>query len=113
MGLQRQIEKELDEYNKNKVANTERRDVTAEDIADVVSTMTGIPSKNISQDDTEKLINLGTEMKQDVIGQDDVVDKIVRSVLRNKAGLGDTKDQLVHLCSLDQQVSVKRILLRN
>jgi ATP-dependent Clp protease ATP-binding subunit ClpC len=89
--IQTDIEKKIEEYHNNKPKNVVRKKVTSEDIAQVVSIMTGIPSKNISQDDTDKLINLGNEMKTDVIGQDDAVDKIVRSVLRNKAGLGDTK----------------------
>lgn len=90
-GQQDEIQNKIDEFQKNRKTTSERRKVTAEDIAEVVSIMTGIPSKNISQDDTTKLINLGKEMKEVVIGQDSAVDKIVRAVIRNKAGLGDTK----------------------
>jgi len=85
------IQVEIETFYKNRPPKTDRKKVTAEDIAEVVSIMTGIPSKNISQDDTTKLINLGDEIKSVVIGQDVAVDKIVRSVLRNKAGLSDTK----------------------
>lgn len=90
-GEQDEIQIKIDEFQKHRKEVGERRKVSAEHIAEVVSIMTGIPSKNISQDDTTKLINLGTEMKSVVIGQDNAVDKIVRAVMRNKAGLGDTK----------------------
>lgn len=90
-GQQDEIQNSIEEFQKNRKKTGEKRKVTAEDIAEVVSTITGIPSKNISQDDTTKLINLGKDMKNDVIGQDTAVDKIVRAVIRNKAGLGDTK----------------------
>lgn len=70
---------------------TKRPQVTGEDIAEVVSIMTGIPSKNISSDDNEKIIELSKNIKKYVIGQDDAIDEICKSILRNKAGLGDTK----------------------
>lgn len=90
--LQHAVEDEIELYYKTskEKKNTEvRRKVTAEDVAEVVSTITGIPSKNISEDDSTKLTNLGKEIKSEVVGQDEAVDKIVRSVLRNKAGLSD------------------------
>ena len=85
------IEGEIETFYKNRHEHTERKKVTSQDIADVVSIMTGVPSKNISEDDSEKLISLGNKLKSQVIGQDDAVEKIVKSILRNKAGLSDTK----------------------
>ena len=85
---------ELISVLENKVTNKtnkKKRKVTAEHVAIAISTMTGIPSENISENDTNKLINLSTELKSVVIGQDEAVDKVVRAVLRNKAGLSDTK----------------------
>jgi len=85
------IEEEIESFYKNRHENALRKEVTSEDIAEVVSIMTGVPSKNISEDDSEKLITLGEKLKSQVIGQDDAVEKITKSILRNKAGLSDTK----------------------
>ena len=66
-------------------------EVTSDDVALSVSIMTGIPSKNINENDVEKLVNLSEELKKYVIGQDEAIEKIAKAVLRNSAGLGDTK----------------------
>lgn len=68
-----------------------RKPVTAIDVAEVISIMTGIPSKNISEDDTEKLINLSSNLKGKVIGQDQAVEVVSKSIIRNKAGISDDK----------------------
>jgi len=88
---QDRIEEEIETFHKTRHENSKRKLVTPNDIAEVVSIMTGVPSKNISEDDSTKLINLGKALKSEVIGQDDAVEKIVKSILRNKAGLSDTK----------------------
>lgn len=84
------IEEEMETFHKNRYENSQRKEVTSTDIAEVVSIMTGVPSANISEDDSEKLIKLGTKLKSEVVGQDDAVEKIVKAILRNKAGLNDT-----------------------
>ena len=88
-----QLKLELEEIKKDiKVKNSKNRaKVTSDDISEVISIMTGIPSKNISDDDTTKLIQLEENVKKHVVGQDDAISKIAKSILRNKAGLGDTK----------------------
>lgn len=70
---------------------TNRPKVTADNIAEVISIMTGIPSKNITDDDTTKLVELEKNIKKQVVGQNEAVEKIVMAILRNKAGLGDMK----------------------
>jgi len=70
---------------------TNRAKVTADHIAEVISIMTGIPSKNITDDDTTKIVQLEANIKKSVVGQDDAVAKIAKAILRNKAGLGDMK----------------------
>ena len=81
---------EIKKENKDKNSKN-RAKVNAENIAEVISIMTGIPSKNISDDDTAKLIQLEQNIKKHVVGQDDAISKIAKSILRNKAGLGDIK----------------------
>jgi len=88
---QNAIEEEIEDFYKTRRENSQRKEVTSLDIAEVVSVMTGIPSKNISEDDSEKLIKLDSNLKNVVIGQDEGVEKIAKSILRNKAGLSDTK----------------------
>ncbi|MFW6225707.1 MAG: ATP-dependent Clp protease ATP-binding subunit, partial [bacterium] len=84
---------ELEDIKKDiKTKNVENRaKVSSEDISEVISIMTGIPSKNISDDDTAKLIQLEENIKKHVVGQDEAISKISKSILRNKAGLGDIK----------------------
>ncbi len=73
----------------NEKLDENRETVTKEDIAEVVSMMTKIPLDAVDDDESNKLKNLGTKMKNIVIGQDDAVDKIVRSIKRSRIGIKD------------------------
>lgn len=63
--------------------------VTEDNVADVVSMMTGIPVNRIAQTESNKLANLPELIKGKVIGQDEAVSKIAKSIQRNRAGLKD------------------------
>lgn len=63
--------------------------VTEDNVADVVSMMTGIPVNRIAQTESNKLASLPDLIKGKVIGQDEAVMKIARSIQRNRAGLKD------------------------
>ena len=63
--------------------------VTEEHVADVVSMMTGIPVNKIAQAESKKLAKLPDAIKGKVIGQDEAVAKIAKSIQRNRAGLKD------------------------
>ncbi len=63
--------------------------VTEDNVADVVSMMTGIPVNRIAQTESNKLAHLPELIKGKVIGQDEAVNKIARSIQRNRAGLKD------------------------
>ena len=63
--------------------------VTDDNVADVVSMMTGIPVNRIAQTESNKLAHLPELIKGKVIGQDEAVLKISRSIQRNRAGLKD------------------------
>ena len=68
----------------------ENREVVTEDnVADVVSMMTGIPVNRIAQTESNKLAQLPELIKGKVIGQDEAVGKVVRAIQRNRAGLKD------------------------
>ena len=63
--------------------------VTEDNVADVVSMMTGIPVNRIAQTETKKLSKLPELIRGKVIGQDDAVGKIAKAIQRNRAGLKD------------------------
>ncbi len=93
----RDTEKKLiEELEKEKTAweadtkNT-RYTVTEDNVAEVVSMMTGIPVQRVSQTDSQKLLNMGDSMKGRIIGQDDAVQKLVKAIQRTRAGLKDPK----------------------
>ncbi len=66
-----------------------RVEVTEDNVADVVSMMTGIPVNRIAQTESNKLAKLPELIQNKVIGQNDAVLKIARSIQRNRAGLKD------------------------
>ena len=88
---EKQIEKDLaiaqerweDDAKNNKIT------VTEENVADVVSMMTGIPVNKIAQAESKKLAQLPAAIKNNVIGQEEAVAKIAKSIQRNRAGLKD------------------------
>ncbi len=63
--------------------------VDAEDIASVVSKMTGIPVNKVAQSEGNRLVNMRTRLQQRIIGQDEAIEKVVRAIQRNRAGLKD------------------------
>jgi ATP-dependent Clp protease ATP-binding subunit ClpC len=67
----------------------EKQPITLEDVYDVVSTITKIPVSKMSVDDVKTLVNLDKELVGKVIGQDDAVLKIVKSIKRNRLGIKD------------------------
>lgn len=68
-----------------------RYPITEENIAEVVSMMTGIPVKRMVQAETEKLRRMGEDMQQLVIGQEEAIQKVVKAIQRNRVGLKDPK----------------------
>ena len=60
-------------------------------VADVISMMTGIPVQRIGEEENQKLRTLGDKLKSAVIGQDDAIQTIVRSIQRSRIGLKDPK----------------------
>ncbi len=68
-----------------------KEEVTADDIADVVSRWTGIPVSKMVQSEREKLLNLETELHLRVIGQDEAIQAVSDAVRRSRAGLQDPR----------------------
>ncbi|WP_417887628.1 ATP-dependent Clp protease ATP-binding subunit [Zunongwangia sp.] len=63
--------------------------VSEDNVADVISMMTGVPVNRIAQTESNKLVELPNKIKGKVIGQDDAVAKVVKAIQRNRAGLKD------------------------
>ncbi len=68
-----------------------RYPISEENIAEVVSMMTGIPVKRMVQAETEKLRRMNEDMKDMVVGQDEAIQKVVKAIQRNRVGLKDPK----------------------
>lgn len=68
-----------------------KEEVTAEDIADVVSRWTGIPVSKMLQSEREKLLLLEDELHKRVVGQEEAIEAVADAVRRNRAGLQDPK----------------------
>ena len=86
-----QLEAELRRLNDEWASSDDsnRETVNASDVEGVVSTMSGVPLQRISEKESDRLRRLGSTLKGTVIAQDKAVDKIVRSIQRNRLGLKD------------------------
>jgi len=87
--LQEDLEKAKHEWEEE--SKHKRFPIGEEDIAEVVSMMTGIPVKRMVQAETEKLRKMADEMRGMVVGQDEAISKVVKAIQRNRVGLKDPK----------------------
>ncbi len=86
------IQRQLDSASADSVGGRMvREEVTADDIAEVVSRWTGIPVSRMLQSEREKLLNLEAELHHRVIGQDEAITAVSDAVRRSRAGLQDPK----------------------
>ena len=81
------IEAEKKRWEKELAQN--REVVDAEKVAEVVAMMTGVPVQRIAQTEGTRLLQMAEELKTSIVGQDDAIAKIVKSIQRNRAGLKD------------------------
>jgi ATP-dependent Clp protease ATP-binding subunit ClpC len=87
--LQEDLEKAKSQWEEE--SKHKRYPITEEDIAEVVSMMTGIPVKRMVQAETEKLRKMADDLNGAVIGQDNAIQKVVKAIQRNRVGLKDPK----------------------
>jgi ATP-dependent Clp protease ATP-binding subunit ClpC len=87
LSILEKLEAEKKEWEEN--SNSNREVVTKENVAEVVAMMTGVPVQRIAHSESDKLMNMESELQGSVIGQDDAIKKIVRAIRRNRAGLKD------------------------
>ena len=67
------------------------KQITVQDIANVIESWTKIPVKKITEAETQKLLNLETNLHKRIVGQDEAVSSVARAIRRNRAGLKSTK----------------------
>ena len=67
------------------------KQITIQDIANVIESWTKIPVKKITEEETKKLLNLETNLHKRIIGQEEAVNSVSRAIRRNRAGLKSTK----------------------
>lgn len=82
-----QLVEQIDALNKK----MKPRQITIEDIANVIESWTKIPVKKITEAETQKLLNLETNLHKRIIGQEEAVSSVSRAIRRNRAGLKSTK----------------------
>ena len=85
--IQTQLQHAHDIWEKELKQNKET--VSEENVADVVSIMTGIPVNKIAAQEKNKLSSMSDDIKKMIIGQDEAVEKVVRAIRRNRVGLKD------------------------
>ena len=82
-----QLMEEIDKLNEK----AKPKQLTVQDIANVIESWTKIPVKKITEAETEKLLNLEANLHKRIIGQDEAVNSVARAIRRNRAGLKSTK----------------------
>lgn len=83
--LKSELDKATQEWNKS--LNDTRKIITEDDVAAVVSKVTGIPVTKVGQSDLEKLKNMSVELCSEVIGQDIAIEQISKAIRRNRMGI--------------------------
>lgn len=84
-----ELDKAKSEWESN--ANAARVQVTAEDIAYVTSQWTGVPVKQLTTEESERLLKLEDELHERIVGQDTAVTAVAKAIRRGRAGLKDPK----------------------
>ena len=84
-----QLESEKTKWEEE--TKSKRYQVDEENVAEVIAMMTGIPTKRVAQKESNKLLNMREELKTNVIGQDEAIDKLVKAIQRTRVGLKDPK----------------------
>ena len=81
------LEKEKNTWEDNNIKNI--KNITSEDIAEVIASITGIPVQKINQNENEKLKNLEKSLHKRVIGQNEAIEAVAKAIKRGRVGLKD------------------------
>jgi len=90
---ERELRRQIKDMKKDWSESRSERAATvdADDIAEVISKMTGIPVAKLEEKESEKLLRMEDELRKSIVGQDEAVRGIARAVRRNRAGLRDPR----------------------
>lgn len=88
---EKSVEKELDDLQKRweEVSKEYREVVSQENVAEVVSMMSGVPVSRVAQAEMKKLAHMFELIKANIIGQDEAVEKVIKAIQRSRTGLKD------------------------
>lgn len=94
--VEKQLQKKLEDARRKWDEDTKenRQTVTEDNVAEVVSMMTGIPLQKVSQNENKKLAMMQEMMQGKVIGQDEAIQKVVKAIQRGRVGLKDPNKPL-------------------
>jgi len=85
------LKEELKEIDRDRPNSFKELSITAEQIASVVSSMTGMPITKLIKKETEALLDLEKQLKKKIIGQDEAISEIVKYIRRSRVGISDAK----------------------
>ncbi len=91
---EQKLKEELDEHRKEweqKKVYSNEAEVKEEDVAQIVSSWTGIPVKKLTEEESERLMRLEETLHQRVVGQEEAVEAVSKAIRRARAGLKDPK----------------------
>lgn len=95
---EKKLNRIISDYNReNKKSKSNITPVQENDIAKVVSDITGVPITKLSTNEKEKVANIDKILKESIIGQDEAVNAITRVIKRNKIGLGDKTKTIANI----------------
>ncbi len=81
--------KKIEEARTVQIPRSQRKKVTEDHIAQVVSNMTGVPVTKLVKSDMQRLINLEKRLKKRIVGQDEAVETVCKAIRRSRAGFAD------------------------
>ena len=90
---ERKLDKEIKDKKENwhDMAGKSHDEVTPADIADIVSSWTGVPVTQLSTEESDRLLHMEDELHRRIVGQDDAVEAVSRAIRRGRVGLKDPK----------------------
>ena len=111
--LKQKLKEALTRYEKHQKRQEKSRkkgqpEVTAEDIAKVISTWTKVPVSRLTEKESERLLKLESILHKRVIGQEEAVSSVARAMRRGRVGLQDRDDRSVRFCSSAPPVSERQ-----
>lgn len=98
--LEEMKDQEQQEDQKEGIDKLLRDEVVAEDIANVISVWTGIPANKMLDTEKNKVLAMGSKLKERVVGQDEAIEVVTQSIQRSRAGLNDPSKPIASLIFL-------------